>query len=323
MLSPMQWSRIRAVSGCWSRTSTTTSRSVSWPGSARAVPGADDLADGVRQALEAGGSLLDADAIAARGFSGVLLQEPCALLTAAYQRISERHLLAGGDPADVHRGLVEDAMIGCDIMPAAVHLTAARLSGEHPEIDYTATNTWVMPYGSTADVGGGGDVIKLGALDLQHSTSAMALWGDGSIAATSRGEVRHTTAHIDAESLDIVIMNPPFTRPTNHESAHSGIPNPAFAGLGNDTAAQAAMSRALQPIVAGVPEPRAGNGNAGLASNFVDLAHAKLKPGGVLALVLPAVAMSGGSWKQARRLLSERYSETGTSASPRSRWGLV
>ena len=29
-----------------------------------------------------------------------------ALLTAAYQRICERHLLAGGDPADIHRGLL-------------------------------------------------------------------------------------------------------------------------------------------------------------------------------------------------------------------------
>ena len=118
-----------------------------------------------------------------------------------------------------------------------------------------------------------------------------------------------TTADVDAESLDIVIMNPPFTRPTNHESAHSGIPNPAFAGLGNDEEAQAAMSRALKPILAGIPEPRAGNGNAGLASNFLDLAHAKLKPGGVLALVLPAIAMSGGSWRQARRLLAEHYSD--------------
>ncbi|WP_420437488.1 hypothetical protein [Candidatus Poriferisodalis sp.] len=29
-------------------------------------------------------------------------------------------------------------------MAAAVHLTAARLSGEHPEIDYRRTKTWLM-----------------------------------------------------------------------------------------------------------------------------------------------------------------------------------
>lgn len=33
-------------------------------------------------------------------------------------------------------------------------------------------------------------------------------------------------------SLDLVIMNPPFTRPTNHEGDHSDIVNPAFAAFG-------------------------------------------------------------------------------------------
>ena len=221
-----------------------------------------------------------------------------ALLTAVYARISERHLLAGGSvQKNSTQSLMEEVMIGCDIMPAAVHLTAARLSGEHPNIDYTSTQTWVMPYGFVSDEGGG-SVIKLGSLDLQHTQDAMALWGDGSIAASATGEVRHTTAHIDAESLDLAIMNPPFTRPTNHESSHRDIPNPGFAGMGNDEEAQEAMSKALKPLLAKIPDPKASNGNAGLASNFVDLAHAKLKPGGVLALVLPAIAVSGASWRK-------------------------
>ena len=229
-----------------------------------------------------------------------------ALLTAVYARIYERHLLAGGKPEELHQRTMEDMMIGCDIMPAAVHLTAARLSGEHPNIDYTSTKTWVMPYGSVADIGGA-SVIKLGSLDLQHTQDAMALWGDGTIAASAKGEVRHTTAHIDAESLDLVIMNPPFTRPTNHEASHRDIPNPAFAGMGNDEEAQEAMGKALKPLLARIPDPKASNGNAGLASNFVDLAHAKLRPGGILALVLPAIAVSGASWREARQLLSNQY----------------
>ena len=40
-------------------------------------------------------------------------------------------------------------------------------------------------------------------------------------------------------------------------------------------------------------EQPVGHGNAGLASNFIDLAHAKVKPGGVLALVLPLAVVSG------------------------------
>ena len=51
----------------------------------------------------------------------------------------------------------------------------------------------------------------------------------------------------------------------------------------------------------------AGHGNAGLASNFVDLAHAKLRPGGVAAFVLPAAFVQGGSWRNARDLFAGRY----------------
>ena len=50
----------------------------------------------------------------------------------------------------------------------------------------------------------------------------------------------------------------------------------------------------------------ASDGNAGLASNFVDLAHIKTKPGGVLALVLPAACVSGSSWEEFRPLARMR-----------------
>ena len=200
-------------------------------------------------------------------------------------------------------------MIGCDIMPSAVHLTAARLSGEHPDIDYTCTRTWVMPYGLVPDVGGGRPVVKLGTLDLLHTEEAPALFGDGSIVTAATGQDTHTTAAIDDESVDLVIMNPPFTRPTNHEGAHGDIPNPAFAGMGTDAATQKKMSASLKRLTNRIDGLRAGDGNAGLASNFVDLAHAKLKPGGMLALVLPAVAVSGDSWEQFRIMLSELYED--------------
>ena len=51
----------------------------------------------------------------------------------------------------------------------------------------------------------------------------------------------------------------------------------------------------------------AGHGNAGLASNFIDLAHAKVRPGGVVALVLPGSFIQGDSWANARRLLAQHY----------------
>lgn len=231
-----------------------------------------------------------------------------ALLTAAYRRIVERHRVEGGDDAEIHQSLLEEVMVGCDIMSAAVHLTAARLSGERPDIDYTGTKTWVMPYGKVTDAQG---VIgyRIGALDLLHSNTRYALWGDGTMAAAAQGEDALAIADVPAESLDIAIMNPPFTRPTNHEAGHAEVPNPAFAGLGAGPKAQKAMSDGLAESIKLISGMKASHGNAGIASNFIDLAHAKLKPGGVLALIVPASLVSGAAWGAARALLAVRYED--------------
>ena len=244
-----------------------------------------------------------------------------ALLTAAYSRIAERHLLAGGDPRGIHQPMIEESLVGCDIMPAAVHLTAARLSGEYPDVDYNCTRTWVMLYGVIPDALGGKPSVNLGTLDLQHTNEAPALFGDGSIFIGARGASNYTTAEVPSESLDLVIMNPPFTRATNHESGHGDIPNPAFAGMDNDADAQEDMGKALKRLQTKIKGHKAAHGNAGIASNFVDLAHTKLKPGGVLALVLPVVAISGASWENFRKLLSSGYADiavTTISSTPRS-----
>ncbi len=228
-----------------------------------------------------------------------------ALLTASYRRIAERFRATGGNVRDLHCALIEDMLIGCDIMSAAVHLTAARLSGEGPDIDYTKTKTWVMPFGKVGDVR---DVqgYRIGALDLLHADEQPALWGDGTLGMTAQGE-DPTTAEIPAKSLDIVIMNPPFTRPTNHEATHAKVPNPAFAGLGTDQETQKIMSKILSDAKKKIQWTSAGDGNAGIASNFIDLAHSKLRPGGVLAVIVPASVVSGRAWRNTRSLLAKHY----------------
>ena len=79
-----------------------------------------------------------------------------------------------------------------------------------------------------------------------------------------------------------------------------------LAGLGRSEDEQQAMAKRLAEIRQRLANP-VGHGNAGLASNFIDLAHVKTKPGGVLALVLPASCVSGGSWEDVRRLLEREY----------------
>ena len=239
-----------------------------------------------------------------------------ALLTAAYRRIAARHEDAGGDPARLHQKAMEEVLTGCDIMPAAVHLTAAVLSGEHTHIGYTSTKTWVMPFG--VHNFGAGPQTCLGSLDLLSSGQRRALFGDGSTAVEAKDAAASSEAVVPDKTFHLVIMNPPFTRPTNHENKERGLeqgvvlPNPAFAGMDNDDKAQKLMSKALGKVYRDAkvkPADRAGDGQAGLPTNFVDLAHRKLRPGGVLAVIVPVAVVTGEGWKKARQLLAKHYED--------------
>ena len=190
--------------------------------------------------------------------------------------------------------MMEHSIVAADIMPAATHLTISMLSSAQPTTPFEQTQVHLLPYGRQTDADSG---FALGALDLirkQHGTGLFEHTGievhRGTGVATGverEGEGWSDTFLLEHRSMDLVIMNPPFTRPTGHEAMKIGVPVPSFAGLGNDAEEQAAMSDLLKAIRAQIPEP-AGHGNAGLASNFLDLAHTKVKPGAVLALVMPS-----------------------------------
>ena len=110
---------------------------------------------------------------------------------------------------------------------------------------------------------------------------------------------------------------PPFARTVGQEGDRVGIPRPAFAGFGTSEAEQKQMSKRLAQIYRAKRKqpaekyqgkrPTAGHGHAGLASHFLDLAHAKVKPGGVVAFVLPATFTVSSAWSKARELLSTYY----------------
>ncbi len=228
-----------------------------------------------------------------------------ALLLAAYQGVLSRHRRTGGDDALLHAGMMENAMIAADIMPAATHLTASNLSMAHPDVVFEDTRVYTMPYGMPSE--GEHHAASIGSLDLldeTHDANAL-LFGTGQRQA--RGDqADRRDAHVDVPhgSLDLAIMNPPFTRPTNHEKAD--VPVPSFAGFGNTRDEQRAMSTRLRSIRART-KARTGHGNAGLASNFLQLAHAKTRPGGAIALVLPAAFAQGGSWRAAREMVEAEY----------------
>ena len=222
-----------------------------------------------------------------------------ALLNAAYQAVLARCRRRGSDDSKLHAEMMKSALVGTDIMPAATHLTASVLSSAHPKVPFTSTAIITLPYGEQPE--DTGRPLALGALDLIEEETTLSLFGTGQqrLLGSARGNEQVNIPH---NSFDLVIMNPPFTRPTNHESAT--VPVPSFAGFSTRNDEQKAMSKKLAQIRR--PD-MAGHGNAGLASNFMDIAHAKLKPGGVLALVLPASFLQGESWTGARHMLETCY----------------
>ena len=230
------------------------------------------------------------------------------LLSAAYRAVAARHRRSGGDDEALHREMMEHALIGADIMPAATHLTASMLSSAHPTVTFGDTQIHTMPYGRQGKEAG--DAIAIGSLDLIESDTMLSLFSTGPQVVSGTGEDEEASGFgelvLPTATADLVIMNPPFTRPLGHEGVVEGVPVSSFAGFNTSADEQRAMSTGLRRIRAHLRHP-AGHGYAGLASNFIDLAHQKVKPGGVLALVLPLTIVAGESWSAARRLLTCHY----------------
>jgi len=229
-----------------------------------------------------------------------------ALLSAVQRDIYRRFRRAGGNDMEIHRQMIEDSLIGLDIMPSSTHITASMLSSPYPEITYGSSMIHPLSYGRSND-----GTISIGSLDLLGGDYIPNIFDTGSRIVSLDGTVsdqEKNNLNLPDGLCDVVIMNPPFTRPTNHEIAD--VPVPSFAGFGTEKAEQHAMSEKLKGIVPKIERLRNGkfgNGNAGLASNFMDLAHAKLKNGGVLAMVLPFSFTTGAGWENARRMLHECY----------------
>ncbi len=227
-----------------------------------------------------------------------------ALLSAVYEQFAGRHERAGGDPTALHKAMMEDVLYGCDVMPSAIHISGATLSGIQPGLGFDLSRLYAMPYGRQVD-----GSIQIGSLELLQSSSVMTLFNmnDPARRTGSRGEETSSQVPVEFpdESFDIVIMNPPFTRSTNHGGAHHDVVNPAFAAFGAPAADQTRMGDRLNRL----GSDNCYHGNAGLASAFSAVANRKLKPGGVFAFVLPLVAAAGQSWDKFRRMLSEDYAE--------------
>ena len=225
-----------------------------------------------------------------------------ALLSAAYEEIAARHERTGGDASKLHRPLLEEVLYGCDVMPSVVHITGSTLSGLAPGQGFDLSRLYTLAYGRQPD----GDV-RLGSLELLRASELRALFNTSDPALRTGSAGQETSVAVTTEirdgDFDLVIMNPPFTRNVTREGATAGATAAAFAAFDASESDQRDMAKRMGRLRRG----DSYHGNAGIASAFADLADRKLRPGGVIALVLPLSAAGGHAWQGFRRMLAERY----------------
>lgn len=261
------------------------------------------------------------------------------LLLAAYQRVRDLHRNHGGNPDSLHPHMMEQAITACDIMPAAVHLTSSLLSSVLPKVRYTGSRHVLYPYGATPILDNQGNWIvetnskgqprkyqngdlmyrmdthigSLELLNIQSTTHQAVLPLTQDIALGATSEKAQIEVEMSPLSQELVIMNPPFTTPTNHAADHAKTDNPAFAAFGTTKDQQNAMAAKTKKLSA----KTIADGYAGLGSNFAAIAHNMLRPGAHIALILPMSSMLGGSydgkitrsWQKLRQLLSQYYND--------------
>ena len=222
------------------------------------------------------------------------------LLMAVAAEAERRHIDAGGRNApELHKAMVEQALHGYDVQLSAVHFAATSLAMLNPDIQFDRMNLYVMPLGVE------GSNVNLGSLDflgqdeapVQFALSAEEM-GVGTrdperiSGAGSRGAEEGVTARLP--ELDLVIMNPPFTRSVGGNLLFGSLP--------------ATERRRLQDELSRRLRSRQATATAGLGAAFVAAATPKLRPNeGRLALVLPVTVCTGPSWKQTRSLIERDF----------------
>ncbi|HEX2897108.1 MAG TPA: hypothetical protein VHP63_03555, partial [candidate division Zixibacteria bacterium] len=124
------------------------------------------------------------------------------LLSTAYQRIGQLHELSGGDSEAIHPEMMANCIIGCDVLPAAAHLTASMISGAHPTVKYYQSRIFTLAYGRQANGG-----IALGSLDLLDSQRKLEILDITAKVAGAFGEKESELwMEIPDASFDLVIM---------------------------------------------------------------------------------------------------------------------
>ncbi len=215
-----------------------------------------------------------------------------ALLRAGFLRVLELHERAGGTletGTELHRGAMEFGLRGTDISPMAVHLTVSRLVAEG------RGGNCGMTHIGCVDVGGPSG--KTGALEYFSSPGLanQPAPRDGGEREASR---EASSVEIPHDSVNWVLMNPPYSRTRGGQSAFD------LAGL------TAEDRKRCQKRWGALVKCEPAQVRAGMAASFLVLAKHKAKPGsGRIGLVLPLTCALADTWQPTRKMIESEFGD--------------
>lgn len=201
------------------------------------------------------------------------------LIGAGERALRRLYALKGGRDPALHRQRMQEHLTALDVNGIAGTLTAKRLTDLNVKQDYAKSRIAIVTY-------------EAGSLHLLNPVGVTGIadhLGYGGIAATpGPGNGDLGLFHIAYESVDWALMNPPYSRPR-------GGRRQATTGLAKLRRAAAKAGYTMS------------NGQAGLASDFGNLSHLRMAPGGTFAHVLPLTAAHAKSWQGWRTQMEKDF----------------
>lgn len=213
------------------------------------------------------------------------------LLRFGYRQVKAYHRSAKRGSADLHklhRDAMEHGLVGTDVSPIAAHLTSTSLAVDTK-----------LPYGHT-HIGwvGVGNENRTGAIEYIATNVIQDLMMDTiGRSAGQDGHSDYNSVTIRDQSIDVVLMNPPYSRTRIGQSAFD------IAGLSERErkACQERWGRLIRD------EPCTKT--AGMAATFLCLARKKVRPGGRIGFVLPRTAAFADTWEKTRDMLERGFED--------------
>lgn len=206
------------------------------------------------------------------------------LLMAAYEK--KERMIRGDMTEDVHRTFVQEELTGVDIMPFAAHLAAVQLGLRNPSY-YTDKPRIAIQDSTTLEPDTTIDALQQTLPSGQSKITDG--WSEENIEERSveRGATSASGegSEFGLETVDVVIMNPPFTRKQHIASEYRDTVNARFSEYSDYI-----------------------DSEMGFYCYFFLLADRFLESGGRIGMVVPSVILQQSTTEGIRELLQEKYS---------------